>query len=152
MEELSASPEKSFSRSYVLSKNYIVAGERRLDWWIKERHARTASKRASSPGRLSESLLLPLLPPRQLPPGAQETFRGTPRLKRSLVATTKRWSDIKILKFVQNFLARLGGRLPKKSTATMTNRWVVPALPVVDLDQCNNNLKSIKRQTDPYAD
>lgn len=39
MEELSASPEKSFSRSYVLSKNYIVAGERRLDWWIKERHA-----------------------------------------------------------------------------------------------------------------
>ena len=96
MEELSASPEKSFSRSYVLSKNYIVAGERRLDWWIKERHARTASKRASSPGRLSESLLLPLLPPRQLPAGAQETFKARHASKGHL---SQRESDEAILKF-----------------------------------------------------
>ena len=98
MEELSASPEKSFSRSYVLSKNYIVAGERRLDWWIKERHAHCeqASKRASSPGRLSESLLLPLLPPRQLPPGAQETFKARHASKGHL---SQRRSDEAILKF-----------------------------------------------------
>lgn len=151
MEELSASPEKSFSRSYVLSKNYIVAGERRLDWWIKERHAHCeqASKLSGEAERKS-----PPSPPSSstITPRGPGDLQGTPRLKRSLVATRKRWSDIKILKFVQNVLARLGGRLPKKSTATMTNRWVVPALPVVDLDQCNNNLLSIKRQTDPYAD
>jgi len=67
MEELSASPEKSFSRSYVRAKIGLVD---------KRTPMHTASKRASSPRWLSESLLLPLLPPRQLAPGAQETFKA----------------------------------------------------------------------------
>ena len=98
MEELSASPEESFSRSYLLSKNYIVAGERRLDWWIKERHAHCeqASKRASSPGWLGESLLLPLLSPRQLLPEAQETFKARHASKGHLL---QRQSDEAIYKF-----------------------------------------------------
>lgn len=89
MEELSASPEKSFSRSYVLSKNYIVAGERRLDWWIKERHAHCeqASKLSGEAERKS-----PPSPPSSstITPGGPGDLQGTPRLKRSLVATTKR--------------------------------------------------------------
>lgn len=96
MEELSASPEKSFSRSYVLSKNYIVAGERRLDWWIKERHAHCeqASKlsgvaeRKSPPSPPSSSTITP-------PPGAQETFKARHASKGHL---SQRQSDEAILK------------------------------------------------------
>ena len=96
MEELSASPEKSFSRSYVLSRNYIVAGEQRLDWWIKERHAHCeqASKlsgvaeRKSPPSPPSSSTITPRGP---------GDLQGTPRLTEGHLS--QRQSDEAILKF-----------------------------------------------------
>lgn len=91
MEELSASLEKSFSRSYVLSKNYIVAGERRLDWWIKERHAHVHCEQASKLSGEAERKSPPSPPSSStIIPRGPGDLQGTPRLKRSLVATTKR--------------------------------------------------------------